>query len=139
MLRKMKEGNKDYDDLTMTEEKMMQIMEEKPTEMMIEKPEKIIKEKPMEIMREKPREIMKRKRLEIEDFEADELPAEFLDFGGRLYDAPTILTKAKELDNIREIGPDGKFVVSNKKLTLEEKRKRYEEIIYVMPLRNYWY
>jgi len=76
--------------------------------------------------------IMKEKPMEIEEPGEYELPSEFLNFDDRYNDAPTILTKAKELDNLREIGPDGRFVISNKTLTIEEKRKRYEEIIYVI-------
>ena len=74
---------------------------------------------------------MKEKPVEIHKLEEYDLPPEFFNFDDFKNDAPTMLTKAKELDNLREIGPDGRFIISNKTLTNEEKKRRYEELIYV--------
>jgi len=73
--------------------------------------------------------ITTKKTMEIEyNNEGDLNPALMnFDFGGEPAE-PGFFTKAK--DSLLEIGTNGKFLISNKSLSMEEKRKRYKEIIY---------
>lgn len=75
----------------------------------------------MEIMKEKPIE------REYGDGEVDLNPA-FMNFDFE-NGPPEQLTKAQ--DSLLQIGKDGKFLISNKAISLDDKRKRYKEIIYV--------
>jgi len=69
--------------------------------------------------------ITTKKTMEIEYNKNDEDLND--DFGGEA-PGPGFFTKAK--DSLLEIGSNGKFVISNKSLSMDEKLKRYKEIIY---------